>query len=329
MATYGYVRHLLLRRERLAEGQIAEMAQKAKELGGSLRGVFVDPGSPGDKTAILSRPEGKRMLETLRAGDTLIVNRLDRLGCSMQDVNKTVEVLAEREVRIYVLDAWHGELDLPPGTAKAFLELFAWLAKTEGCLRSERLTEAAQQRRDKGLAYCNPPTGQKIVQRAGVKVLEWDMEQLGYIAEIAKRLPREGPEKVAEDFWRRRVKDRRGRPWGQQTPRPKPIGAAILQLLARGRPSHRIPYQQFYRAARWFHRMKWKGLLPPPYCELAVQEPKGYCEKPKPKKWTRGGTKRREQERAESKARHCAERAARWQREKAARLQSRVHKPIL
>ena len=47
------------------------------------------------------------------------------------------------------------------------------------------------------------------------------------------------------------------------------------------------------------------------------------------KKWTRGGTARREQERAESKARRRADRLARWQKEKEARIQSRVHKPKL
>ena len=79
------------------------------------------------------------------------------------------------------------------------------------------------------------------------------------------------------------------------------------------------------------YRMKRKGELPPPYCELALtmQEPKGFREEPKPKKWTPGGTARREQEQATLKAQHRAERLARWQAEKEARLRSRVHKPKL
>ena len=46
--------------------------------------------------------------------------------------------------------------------------------------------------------------------------------------------------------------------------------------------------------------LKRKGLLPPPYGELAASmpDPKGFREEPKPKKWTRGGTARREQQRA-------------------------------
>jgi hypothetical protein len=227
----------------------------------------------------------------------LIVNGLDRLGYSMSDVSRTVKALVEREVRIYVLHGLNGELDLAPAHGKIFLRLLTLQAKIEKALRSERATVAAQSRKENGRAYCNPPMARKIVNRNGVKLLEWDEQQLRYIAEIAERLPKEGPEKVAQDFWKRKIKDRHGRLWGKQTPRPKPQSLAILETLVRGGPPHRTPYKQFCRAAQWFHRMKRKGLLPPPYGELALtmQEPKRFREEPKPKKWTPGGTARREQ----------------------------------
>ena len=96
----------------------------------------------------------------------------------------------------------------------------------------------------------------------------------------------EGVVKVAKDFWSRGIKDRRGRPWGRQTPKPFSL--------------YRSPYQSFYRAVRWFWRMKRKGLLPLPYGPLAesLSEPKNFREEPRPKGWTRGGTARRAQERA-------------------------------
>ena len=125
MAIYAYVRYSLLRREKHAEGQIAEMARKAEELGGSLAGVFVDPGST-DKTAVLDRPAGKEMLETLRAGDTLIVNRLDRLGYSFRDVRRTVDALADRAVTIHLLEGRDGEWALPPDLARGILQVFNW-----------------------------------------------------------------------------------------------------------------------------------------------------------------------------------------------------------
>ena len=71
-------------------------------------------------------------------------------------------------------------------------------------------------------------------------------------------MPTEGVAAVAKDFWRREIKDRRGRPWGKQ--------AQTVSLFC-------TPYQSFYRAVRWFHRMKWKGLLPAPYDGLAASIP--------------------------------------------------------
>ncbi len=265
MAVYGYIRCSPLKKDKPPQTQVAEMERKAAELGGSLARVFVEPVSPGNKTAILARSAGKEMLETLQAGDTLIVSRLDRLGYSIRDVQKTVKTLSDRGIRIYLLNALNGEFELSGTAVRVALQLFALQTKTEGALRSERLTEAVQVRRERGLAYCNPPLGRRIVHRKGVKLLEWDMEQLAFIAEIAKRVPKEGAAKVARDFWDRGIKDRRGRPWGKQVPRPKPKALAVLEILVRRRRPHRTPYQQFYRAVQWFNDMKRRGILPAPY----------------------------------------------------------------
>jgi hypothetical protein len=106
----------------------------------------------------------------------------------------------------------------PPSGGKLIHQIFALLAGTEKALRSERAANLACLRKEEGLAYGGAPFANKIVKRRGAKVLEWDMEQLEYIAEIARRLPLEGAAKVAEDFWNRGIKDRWGRLWGKQVP---------------------------------------------------------------------------------------------------------------
>ncbi len=101
-----------------------------------------------------------------------------------------------------------------------------------------------------GLAVGYPPLGKRVGRCHGVACLEWDKTNLRHIAEIARRVPTEGVAAVARDFRQREIEDRRGRPWGR--PRPKPFSLFCT------------PYQSFYRAVRWIHRMKWKGLLPAP-----------------------------------------------------------------
>jgi len=78
----------------------------------------------------------------------------------------------------------------------------------------------------------------RLAEEKAAKYLEWDHRQLRHIAEIAQRVPTEGVAAVAKNFWRRGIKDRRGRPWGK--PRPKPFSLFCT------------PYQSFYRAVRWF-----------------------------------------------------------------------------
>jgi DNA invertase Pin-like site-specific DNA recombinase len=313
MAIYGFIRCSLLKGERSPEDQIAMFAQKAKELGASLSQTFVEPGNSGKKTTVLESAAGKEMLKTIQAGDTLIVTRLDRLGYSTQDVQQSLATLCGRDVRIHVLQALDGDLDLAPERGKTLLQLFALLRATERALRSERATESVRGRKGRGLAHGQLPMARKVVEINGVKVLEWDLEQLEIIAQVAERIAREPVEEIAADFWSRGVKDRHGRLWGKQTPKPN--------------SRYRTPYQQFHRTARWFHRMKRKGLLPPPYDTLALlmEEPKGFREEPKPKKWTRGGTARREREQAETKTRNQAKRLACWKREKERRLEKRAH----
>jgi putative DNA-invertase from lambdoid prophage Rac len=175
MAIYGYIRCSPAKNEKSPGVQMEQFSRKALELGGPLAETFIERGEDNDRTAILARPAGKEMLETLKAGDTLIVARLDRLGYSIRDVQKTLATLGKNEVRVYILNGFGGELNLEPRIIEAVTELFTLEAKTNRALRSEQFTELAHRRKEKGLAYGGVPTARRIVQWNGVKVLEWDI----------------------------------------------------------------------------------------------------------------------------------------------------------
>jgi DNA invertase Pin-like site-specific DNA recombinase len=53
------------------------------------RAVF-DNGVSGVSTRLVERPEGKRLFDMLRAGDTLVVRWVDRLGRNYDDVVETI-----------------------------------------------------------------------------------------------------------------------------------------------------------------------------------------------------------------------------------------------
>lgn len=72
----------------------------ARKAGFEVDEVFADHGVSGVATKLSERPEGKRLLDRLRGGDTLVVRWVDRLGRNYQDVTDTIRQLMREGVTI-------------------------------------------------------------------------------------------------------------------------------------------------------------------------------------------------------------------------------------
>jgi putative DNA-invertase from lambdoid prophage Rac len=62
--------------------------------------VLADHGVSGVSTRLCERPEGRRLFDILRDGDTLVVRWVDRLGRNYEDVTDTVRQFIRRGIRI-------------------------------------------------------------------------------------------------------------------------------------------------------------------------------------------------------------------------------------
>jgi DNA invertase Pin-like site-specific DNA recombinase len=62
--------------------------------------VLADHGVSGVSTRLCERPEGRRLFDILREGDTLVVRWVDRLGRNYEDVTDTVREFIPRGIRI-------------------------------------------------------------------------------------------------------------------------------------------------------------------------------------------------------------------------------------
>ena len=62
--------------------------------------VLADHGVSGVSTHLCERPEGRRLFDILREGDTLVVRWVDRLGRNYQDVTDTVREFIRRGIRV-------------------------------------------------------------------------------------------------------------------------------------------------------------------------------------------------------------------------------------
>ena len=83
-----------------AEQTTAHQRTQAEQAGFKIDKVVADEGISGVSTRLVERPEGKRLFDMLRAGDTLVVRWVDRLGRNYTDVVDTIREFMRRGVII-------------------------------------------------------------------------------------------------------------------------------------------------------------------------------------------------------------------------------------
>ncbi|BAU94037.1 resolvase domain-containing protein (plasmid) [Methylorubrum populi] len=127
------------------------------------------------------RTELATLLDFLRAGDTLVVTRVDRLARSIGDLQDVVRALKAKGV---ALRATEQPIDTSTAAGKAFLDMLGVFAEFETNLRRERQMEGIAAAKARGVykGKGRKPT----IDAAEVQRLHAD-EKLGPAA-IAKRL---------------------------------------------------------------------------------------------------------------------------------------------
>ncbi len=125
--------------------------------------VFSDTASG----ALDERPELARALDHLRAGDTLVVWRLDRLGRSLRHLIETVGALAEREVGFRSLQE---SVDTTTTGGRLVFHVFAALAEFERDLIRERTQAGLEAARARGRRGGRPSvmTPEKVAVARGM-----------------------------------------------------------------------------------------------------------------------------------------------------------------
>lgn len=81
---------VLYARVSTADQNIAHQKTQAEQAGFVIDEVVADHGVSGVSTALRERPEGRRLYDMLRRGDTLVVRWVDRLGRNYADVTEAI-----------------------------------------------------------------------------------------------------------------------------------------------------------------------------------------------------------------------------------------------
>ena len=114
---------------------------------------FNDEGVSGSSHAS-QRPQFSALLGQIRNGETLIVSKLDRLGRDAQDVLSTMKTLAEREIKVFVIQL--GQLDLTSTAGKLMLTMLAAVAEMERDILVERTQAGLARAKQQGKTLGRP-----------------------------------------------------------------------------------------------------------------------------------------------------------------------------
>jgi DNA invertase Pin-like site-specific DNA recombinase len=125
--------------------------QLLRELGVAKERIYLDKGLTGRNRA---RPGLEKALAAVRAGDILVVPKLDRLARSVPDARAIADELEEREVRLQLGATVYDPAD-PMG--KMFFGILAVFAEFEADLLSLRTREGMAVARAKGRLKGKPP----------------------------------------------------------------------------------------------------------------------------------------------------------------------------
>ncbi|MGN6552100.1 MAG: recombinase family protein [Pararhizobium sp.] len=94
MATFLYAR------VSTTEQTLAHQQTQAEQAGYAFDHVIADHGVSGVSVKMRDRPQGRRLFDMLRAGDTLVVRWIDRLGRNYEDVTETIREFIGRGVTV-------------------------------------------------------------------------------------------------------------------------------------------------------------------------------------------------------------------------------------
>jgi putative DNA-invertase from lambdoid prophage Rac len=205
--------------EQASEGTttLAEQQRKNRALA-MMRGVdgfdivdYVDAGVSGS-IPLCERPEGKRMLKEMKAGDVICAAKLDRIFRSALDALQTVELLKTKQIDLVLLDIGTDPVN-GNGISRLFFTMISAFAEFERTRIAERMHDGREAKRRNGGCIGQVPYGYRKVGSGKTSVLEEDPNEQAVIAK-AKALSKDhGLYTIAKKITKAGHLSRAGRPF--------------------------------------------------------------------------------------------------------------------
>ena len=132
-----------------------------------------------------SRPELGRMLKELNTGDTVVIERLSRLGRSVKNLSELMERFNKQKIRLVSLKE---TIDTTSSTGRLLFTILSSLAQFERDVIVERTQEGLKAARARGRTGGRPETDKKVIQKAVALYLtkQYTVSEISKIAGVSK-----------------------------------------------------------------------------------------------------------------------------------------------
>jgi DNA invertase Pin-like site-specific DNA recombinase len=207
MTVFGYVRVSTL--QQATEGESLETQKKqvlgyveSRGLKLNCEDVFIEKGVSGG-AEFKTRPQGARLLEALKDGDTVIFPKLDRGFRNTRDALNTLHDLKERGVSVHSIDL--GGDVTGNGVGAIIFTILSAFATFEKDRIATRIKEVKQRRKDEGF-YIGGRRGFGFNVVEGVKVPNVEEQKL---LNQMKRMKEKGKTLKSIHDWLNNVKGKK------------------------------------------------------------------------------------------------------------------------
>lgn len=184
---------------------------------------FVDAATSG-KVSWQDRDAGKEMFRQLRAGDHVILTKLDRAFRKLSDCVTVLEKFERMGVKLHVANLMGGAIDLSSPMGRFMIHILAAFAELERAFISERTKDGLAKRVKTGVAHTRHPGYGFMWKRVmldgkWVKVKLRDDEErevMGSIAHWRMQVPPLGWEEITKHLrYGLGLKTREGKEWDE------------------------------------------------------------------------------------------------------------------
>lgn len=155
MSVFGYIRASTIDQQDTLKVQEDKITGYCKFKDFKDPKFFIDSGVSGS-IPLNKRTEGAKLWELLKEGDTLIVNKLDRISRNVLDFVSSINYFNKNNIKFHCLEP---NIDITSSFGLFMCHILSSVAELERNMTIDRTKATIQKRRDEGLCIGTVPYG--------------------------------------------------------------------------------------------------------------------------------------------------------------------------